>query len=146
MVDYFYRAYALDPRHPLINLSLALAYLHYAMNRQSENRHYLIVQGLSFLYSYYDLQRESHSATERQECEFNVGRAYHMIGLTNLAIPYYERCLDICEEARKNDGKNDEEGDVEDYGIEAAIALQGLWAANGQMELAQKITEKWLVL
>ena len=79
---------------------------------------------------------------ERQECEFNVGRAYHMLGLTNLAIPYYERCLHISEEARKNGG----EGSIEDYGIEAAIALQGLWAANDQMELAQTITEKWLTL
>ena len=142
MIDYFYRAYALDSCHPMINLSLALAYIHYALNRQSENRHYLIVQGLSFLYSYYDLRRVSDSSSERQECEFNVGRAYHMLGLTNLATPYYERCLDISEEIRENGG----EDNIENYGIEAAIALQGLWAANGQMDLARYITQKWLVL
>lgn len=126
----------------MVNLSLALGYIHHALKRQSENRHYLIMQGFSFLFEYYDLRKVSDVASERQECEFNVGRAYHMLGLTHLAIPYYERCLTISEEIQKTSG-----GDaVEDFVTEAAYALQGIWAASGDAHWAQKVTEKWLVL
>lgn len=142
VADYFYRAYALDPSNPMVNLSLALGYMHYAIKRQSENRHYNLMQGFSFLFAYYDIRKASEVAIERQECEFNVGRAYHMLGLTHLAIPYYERCLQLSEEIQRVGG----EGAQEDYVLEAAFTLQGLWAASGEMQLAQKLTEKYLVL
>ena len=140
--DYFYRAYALDRTNPMITLSLALGYIHYAIKRQSENRHYLLLQGISFLSAYYDTRRESEVPAERQEAEFNVGRTYHMMGLTHLAIPHYEKCLDMDVEFKDStDGSF-----VEKFTVEAAFALQILWASNGEMGLAREVTEKWLVL
>ncbi|MCJ1479050.1 transcription factor TFIIIC subunit tfc4 [Lambiella insularis] len=141
-VNYFFRAYALEPGNPMVNLSLALSYMHYAIKRQSENRHYNLMQGFSFLFAYYDIRKVSEVAIERQECEFNVGRAYQMLGLTHLAIPFYERCLDLNEEVQRICGG----GAMEDYALEAAYTLQGIWAASGEMHLAQKITEKYLVI
>lgn len=126
----------------MINLSLALGYIHYALKRQSENRHHLIMQGFSFLFAYYDLRKVSNVPSERQEGEFNVGRAYHLLGLTHLAIPFYERCLVMSEDIEQTSG-----GDaVEDFATEAAFALQGIWAASGEVHLAQEVTEKWLLL
>ena len=126
----------------MINLSLGLGYLHYALKRQSDNRHYLIVQGFSFLFIYYDYQSNSRFAIERQEAEYNMGRAYHMLGLTHLAIPYYMHCLNL--------NANVEEevpGDVpENFTREAAYALQGIWATSENPELSAAITEQWLVL
>ena len=139
---YFYRAYALNPTNPMITLSLALGYTHYAIKRQSENRHYLLLQGFSFLSAYYDIRRESNVPAERQEAEFNVGRMYHMLGLTHLAIPHYEKCLEMDVQFH---GTTDE-GFREKFTIEAAFALQVLWASNGEMGMARKVTEKWLVL
>jgi len=146
----------------MITLSLALAYLHYALKRQSSNRHHLLVQGFSFLFAYYDFRKVSQIPSERQEGEFNVARAYHMLGLTHLAIPYYERVLRISEEmgegergggeggdgAKGGDGREQERGGAggEDFATEAAFALQGIWAAGGEVDLAQKLTEKWLLL
>ena len=126
----------------MISLSIGLGYLHFALKRQADNRHYLVVQGFSFLMTYYDVRRKSEVAVERQEAEFNVGRAYQMLGLTQLAIPYYERCLEL---ARDVEGM-EFEGMKENFTWEAAFALQGLWAANGKPELARTVTETWLVL
>lgn len=126
----------------MIKLSLGLAYLHYALKRQSENRHYLMMQGFSFLQNYYNDRHMSKVPSERQEAEFNLGRAYHMLGLTHLAIPYYERCLDLSQ-AFNDEGS---ESNLEDYAQEAAFTLQGIWATSGRTELAQAVTEKWLVV
>ena len=141
-IDYFYRAYALDPTNPMITLSLALGYVHYAIKRQSDNRHHLLIQGFSFLSAYYDCRRDSNVPSEKQEAEFNVGRTYHLLGLTHLAIPYYERCLELSEEVQSLDDGSFKE----DFATEAAYALQVIWAANGEIGLAREVTEKWLVL
>ena len=140
--DYFFRAYAVDPMNPMINLSLALGYIHYALKRQSENRHYHITQGFAFLFAYYEIRQNSNIPSERQEGEFNVGRAYHMLGLVHLAIPYYERCLALSGVINRAGIQ----GTLEDFASDAAFALQGIWAASGQRELARAVTEEWLTL
>ena len=125
----------------MITLSLALGYIHYALKRQSENRHYLIVQGLAFLFAYYDARMKSKIVSQRQEAEYNVGRTYHLLGLTHLSIPYYERCLAISEEAQRSSKDT-----KQDFVAEAAIALQGFLALSGKADVAQTITERWLVI
>ena len=125
----------------MIKLSLALGYLHHAIKRQSENRHHIIMQGLAFLFEYYDNRQQSSSYTEKQEAEFNVGHAFHILGLTHLAIPYYERCLELSKILSA-----ERMGFDRDFAREAAIALQEFWANSGNMERARKVTEQWLVI
>lgn len=137
--DYFLRAFAIDPENPMINLSLALSYVHYAIKRQADNRHHLVMQGFAFLFTYYNIRQRSLSHLERQEANYNVARTYHMLGLTHLAIPYYTRCLDLSFNVQKAYTE-------ENYVREAALALQGLWAASGNIEKAQEVTYEWLVL
>lgn len=140
--DYFLRALALDPTNVMIKFSLALGYLHYALKRQADNRHHILMQGLAFLLEYYDCRQRSSRSSEKQEAEYNVAHAYHLLGLTHLAIPYYERCLAMSAAAQV-----EESGcRAEDIAQEAAFALQNLWAASGNMEKAWEITEKWLVV
>ncbi|KAK9768701.1 transcription factor TFIIIC subunit tfc4, variant 4 [Basidiobolus ranarum] len=43
-IGYYTRAYTLSPDDPLISLSLGLAYIHRAMQRQTDNRHLQIMQ------------------------------------------------------------------------------------------------------
>ena len=141
-VDYFLRALALDPTNYMIKLSLALGYLHYALKRQADNRHQILMQGLAFLFEYYDYRQMSARFSEKQEAEYNVAHAYHLLGLTHLAIPYYERCLAMSAAVQV------EESDygAEDFAQEAAFALQSFWAASGNIEKARELTEKWLVI
>ncbi|OLL23932.1 Transcription factor tau subunit sfc4 [Neolecta irregularis DAH-3] len=96
-LNYYTRAFSLVPTDPLINLSIAIAHLHRAMQRQTSNRQHQILQGLIFLFHYYEW-RIKQGLCERQEAEFNVGRAFHQLGLMHLAIPYYERVLALSHE------------------------------------------------
>ncbi len=122
----------------MVNLSLALSYIQHALKRQAENRHFQLMQGLSFLYAYYDQRQASPIAQEKQEAEFNLGRAFHMLGLLHLAIPYYERCIayraDIAE------------SEFEDFSREGAMALQEIYVSTGDLKAAQRVTEEHLVI
>ena len=101
-----------------------------------------MIQGFAFLFTYYDLRQCADIISAKQESEYNVGRAYHMLGLTHLAVPFYQRCLAL------SDAMNTANLDSapEDFAKEAAFSLQGLWAANGDVLEALEVTEKWLVL
>ena len=181
-INYFLRAHALDPEHPLVNFSLAVSYVHYALKRQSLNRHAHIMQGLSFLFKYRELRAKDGHLVEKQEAEFNTARVFHMIGLEHLALPYYRKVLELgkeirkgwAEEDREEEGKQKEQADVdiagaedtagggsmigrrldpkekerfrEDFTVDAAYALQDLHAVAGNMEAAQAIVEKYLVI
>ncbi|KAL9030329.1 MAG: hypothetical protein Q9196_001541 [Gyalolechia fulgens] len=140
-LNYFFRAFALDPRNPVISLSIALAYIQHAVKRQSANRHHLITQGLSFLFGYYELRRSSRMLSERQEAEFNVARTYHMLGLTHLALPYYERCISL---GHGSQGVGTSQWD--EFSAEAAFAIRTIWAAGEEMGNAADITRKYLVV
>ena len=35
---------------------------------------------------------------------------------------------------------------AENYTLEAAYVLQGIWASSGEVEQARKVTEEWLVI
>ncbi|KAL8650939.1 MAG: hypothetical protein Q9210_003528 [Variospora velana] len=140
-LNYYFRAFAFDPTNPIINLSLALAYIQHAMKRQSTNRHQLIAQGLTFLFDYYDLRRRSRNVSEREEAEFNVARTYHMLGLTHLAVPFYERCL------TNNNGPQATPASIgNDFAAEAAFALRNIWAVNEEMGKASDIGRRYFVL
>lgn len=141
-MNYYYRAYALDPTNPMINLSLGLAYIQYGVKRQSENRQHNLLQGLTFIHAYYEHRKDAANSDERQEANYNLGRVYHLLGLTHLAIPYYERVL---TEAEAWD-EDEPEGDLENIATDAAYNLQTVYVMAGNMELAQSITRKWLVI
>ena len=142
LVDYFLRALALDPENTIVKLSIALGYIHWSLKRQAENRHHILLQGFAFLMEFYtDCQRDQ-DWFQMQEAEYNVGRAHHMLGLTHLAIPHYERCLELGQKIKHSCSLES----VENFGEEAAFALQGLWSASRDMGRAKQVTEGWLVL
>lgn len=90
--NYFYRANALDPGNPMILLCIGLAYIHYSLKRQAENRHYLIMQGFTFMFRYHELRTGAQDPArevdteEKMEANFNVGRAFHMLGKKNSVL------------------------------------------------------------
>ncbi|KAL8972916.1 MAG: hypothetical protein Q9183_000267 [Haloplaca sp. 2 TL-2023] len=140
-LNYFFRAFALSPDHPIINLSLALAYIQHAIKRQSDDRHRLITQGLMFLFRYHGRRKKSRLASERQEADFNVARTYHMLGLTHLALPYYQRCILGSSREETSGGEK-----CNGFSVEAALAMQSIWVANGDMATAMDITQRYLVI
>lgn len=152
-LNYFFRAYALEPKNPAVLLSIALCYIHHALKRQAENRNYMIMQGLAFMEEYRAVREKSSVPQERQEMEFNFARVHHMLGLAHLAILGYEKCLLLGEEISQRREKREDPGDggggiylPEDFTREAAYALQCLYAVSGEVEVARRITERWLVI
>lgn len=146
-LNYFLRAAALDPTNPMINLSTGIAYIHYAMKRQADNRQFIITQGLHYIHEYYGLRRTSLEVTERLEAHYNVGRAYHLLGLFHLAAEYYARVLAEAEGWRRWREANDEKaGELREFVVESAMNLRTYSLVNGDMEGAVAITEQYLVL
>jgi len=121
----------------MINLSIGLGYVHYGLKRQSENRQFHLMQGLGFLFRYYESRHVSPRVEERQEAHYNIARAYHMLGLAHLSLPYYLRVLEEAQDlfiAR------------EDLVRDAAYNLQNVYAMGGNLEMARFVTAKWLVI
>lgn len=144
-LNYYLRALTIQPENICLNLCIATSYVQWAMKRQTPNRQSQIGQGLAFIYRYYDLRRASGRAVDLQEAEYNVARLWHLLGLTHLAMPAYERALALSErvqfEQSQGDGK-----DREDFATEAAFALQGILALNGNEGAARALTEKYLTI
>lgn len=77
----------------MVNLSLGLAYAHYALKRQSVNRQYLLLQGLAFMSEYVRMSQHDSSGPSTAEMYYNIGRLYHLLGLPSLAMRYYSQAV-----------------------------------------------------
>ncbi|KAF2399821.1 hypothetical protein EJ06DRAFT_477529 [Trichodelitschia bisporula] len=144
-LNYYFRAYTLRPEDPTLNLCIAISYTQWAYKRQSENRQMQIQQGLAFLFRYRELRTKSGKAVHEQEAAFNVGLMWHSLGLMHLALPEYDKVLELSPRVRE-EARAEKKAVVENFAPEAAFAMQTLLAIAGDMEGARKITEKWLVL
>ncbi|KAI9314188.1 hypothetical protein BX666DRAFT_1971268 [Dichotomocladium elegans] len=150
------RSQAIYGNDPLNLLTLGVSFLQRAMNRKTSNRHQQITQGFLFLQRYYRLRNKN------QEAEYNLGRAFHHLGLTHLAIPHYERVLVMPSQA--NEGKIPEKsleniyefdedaeydfGDVDDTSLvrDAAYNLHIIYLTSGAFNLAQIVLRKYITV
>ncbi|KAK9457719.1 hypothetical protein V1511DRAFT_185502 [Dipodascopsis uninucleata] len=133
-LNYYMRAFALKPRDPMILFSIALAHLHRAMQRQTNNRHGQLVQALSFLFDYAKERVSEPGASEVEAIEvaYNVGRAFHMLGLASLAIIYYNRAIDTSKSLSACfPGKG-----ASTIALEAAYNVQLLYMMSGNFQAA----------
>ncbi|EMD00069.1 hypothetical protein BAUCODRAFT_361780 [Baudoinia panamericana UAMH 10762] len=148
---YYLRALAIEPDNPSIILSLGLTYIHNAMKRVSENRQFGIQQGLSFVRRYYDMRLATNRVILRQEAEYNMAKVWHVLGLTHLAIPSYEKVVGMSaavQEEARSEGHIGAHTTVqaEDFAMEAAFALQQIFALAGNVEAAATVTQDVLVI
>ena len=144
---YLFRVLAMQPENLVVNLSIATTYITSSMHKSAENKQYAVAQGMSFLYRYYDLRVASGKAVHLQEAEYNVARMWHMLGSPHLAVPAYEKVLKLSEQVQKEtETDSSDDGEVEDFAKEAALALRTLFMSAGNQYAARAITEEWLVL
>ncbi|KAK6017925.1 tetratricopeptide repeat protein [Ostertagia ostertagi] len=76
-----------NKKNPMICLLLALTFTHMACKKDISSRHMIAVRGIAFMKSY-----EKNRAC-RQECYYNIGRMFHQLSLTPLAIHFYNKVL-----------------------------------------------------
>lgn len=99
------------------------------------------------------------------EIEFNRARCWHMLGMSDLAVRSYGKVLAM-QRGQKAGGRNetspvidgvDDNGGggeneqqqsepSEDYTMEAAYAIQTMYALSGNPTMARSVTEKYLVV
>uniref|UniRef100_A0A673KWS2 General transcription factor 3C polypeptide 3-like n=1 Tax=Sinocyclocheilus rhinocerous TaxID=307959 RepID=A0A673KWS2_9TELE len=116
------------PDHPLHSLVVGLTFFHMACQRFVMKRHPLIVQGFSFLWRYVDLRGHC------QESLYNIGRALHQLGLSHLAIHYYEKALTL--PPLKLEGIDDDQVDLR---REIAYNLSLIYQSSGNKEMARHV-------
>lgn len=131
-LTYLMRALKQSPQDPMVLFTIAIAHVHRAIQRQTNNRHLQIVEGLSFLTQYMDI-RENSGDHESQEGHFNMGRMAHMLGLTGLAVENYNKVLEF-------------EGLDPRYDLvrEAAYNLQLIYVISGNGKLARWVVDNYL--
>ncbi|SCU95807.1 LAFA_0G02410g1_1 [Lachancea sp. 'fantastica'] len=115
---------------PMVNLMMGLAHLHRSMQRLTAARHIQILHGFRFLYRYHEIRSTKYSAIERQEADYNIGRAFHLLGLFSIAVRYYDKVL----------------GDYDDIKLKrhAAYNCVLIYSESGNTELANSLMEQYL--
>jgi len=146
-IVYYLRAYDLRPDDPIICLSLALVYIHRAMQRQVDNRHFYIAQAIALLDSYKEYRKN------KMEVQYNIGRVFHQLGLIDLAVKHYENVLEMVD-IRRADAKTAMNADGEaasdsaplDLSKEAAYNLSSIYFTRNVPDLARVVVNKYLRL
>ncbi|SCU95396.1 LAMI_0F02300g1_1 [Lachancea mirantina] len=120
------------PQDPMIDFMMGLAHLHRSMQRLTASRHFQILHGLRYLFEYYELRTTKYSVLEQQEADYNIGRAFHLLGLFSLAVHFYRK---VCE-------------DYEDQMLKrhAAYNCMLIYNESGNHELANSVMEKYLTV
>ncbi|KAL3694342.1 hypothetical protein R1sor_007993 [Riccia sorocarpa] len=90
----YLHAYKLQPEDPFVNLCVGTSLINLSLGFRLTNRNQCILQGFAFLHKYQRLVNNS------QESNFNLARAYHHVGLLQLAVNYYEKVLSTYEKDR----------------------------------------------
>lgn len=138
----YVRAFRQVPHDPLVTLCLGLQYLHLACQRFPRSRHTCVVQGIIFMFQYLGLRGEC------QEAYYNLGRAFHQLGLLQFALHYYNKALAFpLYEASKSPGHTSVEfSDKHDLHRETAFNLSLIYRASGNELMAKELlmTHCWV--
>ncbi|PVI06961.1 TPR-like protein [Periconia macrospinosa] len=147
-LNYYFRAFAMTPEDPVLNLCIGIAYLQHSMKRQAENRQFQIQQGMAFMSRYYDLRTKDNIALHCSEAEYNMGRMWHGLGLVTHALKAYTRCIALSDRVKQEaaDQCRDDNWAAEDFAAEAAYAVQTIYTLSGDFEAARGVTEAALVI
>lgn len=131
-------AIKIAPEHPLLLLCLGISLLHRAMQRVSENRQLETIQGISFLFKYLSVRKKSNNVEFEMEANYNIGRAYALLGLNHLAIMHFEKVLSLKDSL--------EDKKAQDVSMEAAYNLVILLNESGSFIKSREILQKYIVI
>ncbi|KIK67134.1 hypothetical protein GYMLUDRAFT_37174 [Collybiopsis luxurians FD-317 M1] len=139
-IFYLLHAYDYCPEDPMVSLSLAIASIGRAMQRQSDNRHHLIAQGMAFLSKYRSLRTVDPARI--CEVEYNFGRLFQQLGLHSHAVNHYERVLKLSDTQEKENQNSLHSG--ASFAKEAAYNLSLIYVLTGATPLAEMLYRRWL--
>ncbi|ODV58375.1 transcription factor TFIIIC subunit TFC4 [Ascoidea rubescens DSM 1968] len=145
-LGYFSKIYKRFPNDPLVCLLNGLAHIHRAMQRLTTNRHLQILQGITYIIEYFKI-RQDQGIFEYQEALYNLGRTFHLIGLTSIAVELYEKVLSMEIPAiKKESSEYKEDASTFDLKRETAYNLIMIYNFSENYELAAEIMNKYLTI
>ncbi|KAF7290469.1 TPR-like protein [Mycena kentingensis (nom. inval.)] len=151
-IYYLLMAHDQCPEDPAIALSLAIASLGRASQRQCDNRQHLVAQAMAFLSRYREHRAAAGEHATSCEIEFNLGRAFHHLGLFSHAARHYERAIadagaEVCAIVlypQMGDADFSQQENAGSCAKEAAFNLSLIYVATGARKLAQGLVRRWL--
>ncbi|XP_041974837.1 general transcription factor 3C polypeptide 3 isoform X2 [Aricia agestis] len=129
----YYLEYHDHCREPISALLIAISILSLAAQKTVDKHHNLILQGISYMQTYRKLRKCD------QEAYYNLGRAYQMLNINNLAIECYEKALKCGPIAQCS------QHGVLDLTKEAAFNLYVIYKDHSP-EIARRYILKYLVV
>ncbi|XP_029331150.1 general transcription factor 3C polypeptide 3 [Mus caroli] len=131
----YVQAFRACPSEPLYNLCIGLTFIHMASQKYVLKRHALTVQGFSFLNRYLSIRGPC------QESFYNLGRGLHQLGLTHLAIHYYQKALALPPLMVEGI-----EVDQLDLRRDIAYNMSLIYQSSGNTAMAQKLLYTYCVI
>ncbi|XP_073498435.1 general transcription factor 3C polypeptide 3 [Phyllobates terribilis] len=131
----YVQAYRMKPDDPMYSLCIGLTFVHMASQKFVLKRHALLVQGFSFLNKYIDLRGSC------QETFYNLGRALHQMGLTHLAVHYYQQALEL--PPLQLTGIDEDQVDLR---RDIAFNLSLIYQGSGNTEMARRLLYTYCVI
>ncbi|XP_029461922.1 general transcription factor 3C polypeptide 3 isoform X2 [Rhinatrema bivittatum] len=124
----YVQAFRTNPNDPLHSLCIGLTFIHMASQKYVLKRHALLVQGFAFLIRYLDFRGPC------QESFYNIGRGLHQLGLTHLAIHYYQKALEL--PPPKLEGIDEDQVNLQ---RDIAYNLSLIYQSSGNVQMARKL-------
>lgn len=129
------------PQEPLLLLCVAVSQIQQVMSRVNKDRGQKVLLAFGWLSRYAALRGE-------QEAAYNMGRAFHHLGISHLAVQSYDKVLEIAKQRSAqqaasaiNGGASGGEvdGAADDLKREAAHNLASIYCASGARGLARQM-------
>ncbi|GMM27820.1 transcription factor TFIIIC subunit [Martiniozyma asiatica (nom. inval.)] len=144
-IVYLIKLYKHFDDNPELLFLLALSNLYRSVQRKTLNTSFQILQGFTYLQEWMQAKEKAAKGKGRKldgydhmENYYNIGRAFHMLGLDHLAVSLYEKCLQV--------GENMQVDKRWDLRKEAAHNLICIYSGSGNWEESEKLMEKYLVI
>ncbi|KAJ3388736.1 transcription factor TFIIIC subunit tfc4 [Lobulomyces angularis] len=137
-IGFFFQAYKSVPDDPMLNLSIGYSFIAASLSRRCLDRHMYLLKGFTFFFKYFDVLK---SIGKEQEAHYNLARAFHQTGNLFLAVPYYQKVLQLSE-LPSNSSKNESF----DLKYEAAYNLHLIYCSNGSYGLAEYILKQYCTI
>lgn len=128
--------YCLNPEDYMVCLCVAVVYLGLAcQTKRSPNKNAFLTQASAFLFKYMKLRGRC------QESMYNIGRAFHQLGVMHIACHCYRQVLTMEPECKLNKWSK-----VSDLRAEAAFNLSLIYRSSGNNELALQILNSFCTI
>ncbi|KAJ2724284.1 transcription factor TFIIIC subunit tfc4 [Coemansia sp. Benny D115] len=159
-------ALAMTPQDASVALHLGVSYLAHSLKRRINNRQYMVVRGLTFIQRYAELQYiaeakargEYKGAVElsksdgpldvvvTQEIAYNFARAFHFLGLLDLAMRHYQKVFVLPVSCLAAGVGDEDESFMCDLRREAAYNLATIYISSGAVGRARELIIKYCVI